>query len=944
MAACPANLVTADEIWQGQCLDQGTFTTGPLISGITTDATRYVHLKCASGASFRDKAGVRTTALHYNTANGVTVAQNGTAFAFGSGSAHSLVEGLQLRDTGYAATLSFGDSSCTAKDCIITAAVGGNVVTGGASGASLINCLVEFGAGTSGGGTGAVNIIGSVEFCTIVCTVSSSSANALHLPYNNTLVKNTAVFGFTAFTDSTPPAGSDYNATDLSSAVTGTHNQTSLSFAAQFTSTTNDFRALSTGSLKNGTPDTAVATDDISATARDATTPYIGAWEASAAAVSFTVTPSTIPAGHSGSITLTLAGTGTTWTSGSTVSVTNSVTGTTTVTKGTWTRSSNTAATLTVTTAAGAGTWKITVDGTDSPSLTVATAALAVSPTTGTVSTTPTITLTGTNTLWTTETAAGLFTVSGVAGCSIATPTVTTNTAATAVLTLGSTTGTLTITDTSTGKTCTFAVNAVSGSITVTSPVQWQTYQRDATGFGSGHASIPIVGTYTGGPGTLTIEASFNGGSFATIATGSGGNFSGTLSTQAAGQGTLTVRFVNATGISTTVSTVGIGDVFVLAGQSNMVGVLSALQTYTNGSGLKAAAYDTTAWVEGKDYLFASGLRIQGSPWPLMASHHMNDQGVPCAFLACAVGGRSLAVDDADHMFFTKFRPDTGVAGGTAVSFGPGYSHMTTVITNSGVNGVKAVLWYQGENDADASVTQNVYEAGLISLANNLAADVAGAPKLFPVVPGGDSTPAFYRPLALAISGAVALGGNLRGLASIYDFSNDLHISTQQEGQNAADRSWAMLKSELFGGTSGNGHGPRVTSCQYNATRTTVTVCFDVVLKTGLTFSASAWGVVGNGTPAVVSSVAYHATNTRAVVLTLSGAASLPILTSFADLDAPAGLTVPLGPDFTLPGGAGTINLPAEPFKNMVTAAAEVVGGGGGGALFLPRGFGGGVS
>ncbi len=450
----------------------------------------------------------------------------------------------------------------------------------------------------------------------------------------------------------------------------------------------------------------------------------------------------------------------------------------------------------------------------------------------------------------------------------------------------------------------------------MTSPVQYQTYQRS-----SGVANIPITGTYTGGPGTLTIEASFNGGSYATIATGSGGNFSGTLSAQAAGQGTLTVRFKNATGISTTVSTVGIGDVFVIAGQSNAVGLLGSLQTYSgslvatafNGSG---SGYAAGAWQQANDPFYVGG--VFGSLWPLLATLHMADQGVPCAFIETPVGGKPLANDGTGNdWYFTKHRPDTGASG-------TGYGFITTQWGRAATGGAVATLWYQGENDADGGVTEDTYAAALIEFVNNVYADTGSQP-LIPMQIGGSSANTFNRPIALAISDAVKLGTHLLGMPTVYDVTNNLHISSNPEGQTAANRFWAVIKSELLGGAAGAGHGPRVVSCQYNAARTTVTVCFDKVLKTGLTFSTSAWKVTGNGTPDTVTGVAYHSTNTQAVVLTLSGAASLPIVVAFADIDNPAGLTVPLGPNFTMPD-ASTINLPAEPFRGVTAAAAEVSG------------------
>lgn len=949
LAAMPANLVT-DGHRQVGLLSNQKFTAGVTITGLTTNASNYVYLKCASGASFRDQAGVRTTALHYNPANGATIEAG--AGAISTFVDFTLIEGLQLKDTGYASVLALQGANCIVRDCIITSAVGGRQAGGDSSGQLWANCLFEYGSGTSAAGDGCLRVIGRVEFCTFVCTTTSTSANAIHLPYNVGIVKNCAVFGFTTFTDGTPAAGSDYNATDLASAVTGTHNQTSLAFSAQFVSTTVDFRSKSTGGLKNGTPDTGFATDDISGQSRDATTPYIGAWEASASAPSFTITPSDIPKNHSGNITLTLAGTLTTW-GGTTTFTLSGVTGATKVSHNV---TGSTAATLVLTTGSGTGTLTIQegVTGTASATTTVSLATLVVSPTSGVVSTTPTLTLTGTHTLWTTETAAGLTSVSGVSGVSIATPTVSSNTSATAVLTIGTSTGTVTITDNSTGAFTTFTVTAVSGTITITSPVQWQTFQRNATGLGAGTASIPVSGTWADGPsGSQIIEASWNGAAYATLATvtaGSGlsGSYSGTLTGQAAGQGTLTVRFKNLTSASASKTFVGVGDVFLVAGQSNAVGFMTANQTYSHAT-LKAAAYGSTAadlsangpWKEGNDpFNSAAG---QGSPWPLLATWHMQDQGVPCAFIEAAIGGRALANDPGNATnnpwYWTKYRPDTGAQPA-------GYAKITAQVTASGVNSVKGVLWYQGENDADGLVDQPTYLGAFLEFVNNIHADLAGSPKVIPMLFGGDSLNQFYPPVNLAIAAAANSSPNVLGMPAIWDQTNDLHLTTQGQGQTAANRFWAVIKSELFGGTSGNGHGPRIVAAQHNAARTSITVSFDKVLKTGLSLATSVWTVTGNGVSVGVSNVVYHGTDVRSVVLVLGSAAALPIVLSFCNVAATAGLVVPLGPDFALPDST-TINLPAEPFANLTVAAADGGGSGvtvTGGGLQTARGFSGGVN
>jgi hypothetical protein len=184
---------------------------------------------------------------------------------------------------------------------------------------------------------------------------------------------------------------------------------------------------------------------------------------------SFSASPSIVPANHSGHITLTLTGSATSWT-GSTSFSLSGVSGVTLVSS---TNNSATSQTLVITTGSGTGTLTIS-DTTDSLTSTISvdTASLSLSPTSGNKSTTPTITLTGVNTLWSSETASGLFTVSGgsCSGESIGTPTVTSNTAATATLTTGSAICTITVTDASTTATASFTVN---GNAAASAPAAW---------------------------------------------------------------------------------------------------------------------------------------------------------------------------------------------------------------------------------------------------------------------------------------------------------------------------------------------------------------------------------------------------------------------------------------------------------------------------------------
>jgi len=269
---------------------------------------------------------------------------------------------------------------------------------------------------------------------------------------------------------------------------------------------------------------------------------------------SFTVNPTTIPANHSGNITLSLAGTGTSWTS-STRFTLSGVSGIAcAATPCVPTVSSGTAATVVLTSTSGStGTLTVTesVTGSSTGTTTVATATLGISPIIGNIGTTPTLTLTGTNTIWSAETAAGLFSVSGGSGSSIGTPAITTNTAGTVTLTVGSTAGTLTITDHSTGATASFT--ATGSSFTVT-PATIPAHH-------AGNITLSLVGTGTSwSNGTRFALSGVSGVTCSTGCTNSPNVTDSThvtivVTTGASGTGTLTLT-ESVTGSNTSTTTV----------------------------------------------------------------------------------------------------------------------------------------------------------------------------------------------------------------------------------------------------------------------------------------------------------------------------------------------------------------------------------------------------
>jgi hypothetical protein len=252
------------------------------------------------------------------------------------------------------------------------------------------------------------------------------------------------------------------------------------------------------------------------------------------------------------------------------------------------------------------------------------------------------------------------------------------------------------------------------GTITLTTPVAYQVFQRGAGSQGS----IAIAGTYTGTPGAM--EASFNGGGWTRLCDQpSSGVFSGTIANQAAGQGTLQVRWIGNAGSAASVAYVGIGDIFILAGQSNNVGMADAHLAYSHAT-LKAVVFaNDYTW---KELLDPPGLddptgqvdTVSGDPlswghWaiPMSTSYLAGMGGIPVAWVPCALGGSAM------------------------VDWQPGANHTNRATLYGSmiyraiqVGGCRAVLWWQGEEDALRATSRAQYNTWLDTLADTIYADL----------------------------------------------------------------------------------------------------------------------------------------------------------------------------------------------------------------------------
>ena len=181
--------------------------------------------------------------------------------------------------------------------------------------------------------------------------------------------------------------------------------------------------------------------------------------------------------------------------------------------------------------------------------------------------------------------------------------------------------------------------------------------------------------------------------------------FHGTLEVRAGGWYSLALSAAQGAAPLASVERFGVGEVFVVAGQSNSTNF--GEERFPSQDD-QVVAFDGELWSLAADPMPGVQDKSQGgSPWPLCGKLLREFTGVPVAFASCGYGGTSIRQWQKTSKFEIS---------GAKVDLYGGLARRVRALGE-----FRAILWHQGESDAAGGMGKAEY----VELFRNLAGDLA---------------------------------------------------------------------------------------------------------------------------------------------------------------------------------------------------------------------------
>ncbi|MBK7874153.1 MAG: hypothetical protein IPJ77_00090 [Planctomycetes bacterium] len=153
----------------------------------------------------------------------------------------------------------------------------------------------------------------------------------------------------------------------------------------------------------------------------------------------------------------------------------------------------------------------------------------------------------------------------------------------------------------------------------------------------------------------------------------------------------------------------GVGEVFVIAGQSNSS---NYGEERTQSEDDRVSAFDGVSWSLARDPMPGVQDRSTGgSPWPRFGARLAKALDLPVGLASTGFGGTSIRAWQKDHVFVTRDERRLELFRGLATRLDQ-------------LAGARAILWHQGETDALGSMPAAEYVAYFTKLKDALAAEL----------------------------------------------------------------------------------------------------------------------------------------------------------------------------------------------------------------------------